>query len=197
MKLTVASHPVMNLPDDPKRFDLSDWYDPDELTRFVESGGWGVGGYLENRKAMYTAPQYENRRRVHMGIDIWAAAGEPVFAPMDGVLLYKAYHEEKGNYGGTLVVKHRVDQSEYYALFGHLSLKSVKDAVIGKTLQAGELIGRLGEPPENGHWPPHLHFQISMVDPGEADMPGVVVEEEVESASKIYPDPRVILGPIY
>ena len=188
---------IMKIPDHCKVLDLTQNYDPVALQNYVDNGGWGIGGYMENRKEMYTAPHFGNRRKVHMGIDVWATAGEPVFSPLDGKLVYKQYHEDPGNYGGTIVLAMNFEGETFYALYGHLSRDSVEKAEIGKEIRAGEEIGRLGDFDENGNWPPHLHFQISVKDPGEADMPGVVAEEETESASIIYPDPRNILGPIY
>lgn len=197
MKHHSSSHPIMNIPDQFRVFDLASRYEPEEIQHFIESGGWGVGGYLENRKAMYTAPQYENKRRVHMGIDIWAAAGEPVYSPLDGTVAYKVIYDEPGNYGGTIVLRMCFEARTIYGLFGHLSWGSVENAEPGRSISAGEQIGRLGVFEENGNWPPHLHFQISIIDPGKADMPGVVTESESEPASLLYPDPRMILGPIY
>jgi peptidoglycan LD-endopeptidase LytH len=189
--------PVMNLPDEYEVFDFSNGYDPEVMTRFVESGGWGVGGYREKRENMYLAPQYENRRNIHMGIDVWAAAGEPVFAPIAGEVAYLANHDQEGNYGGTLVLKHILKGKSYFALYGHLSPESISHLKPGLKVEAGEKVGELGAEEENGNWPPHLHYQISIEDPGEADMPGVVSDEELEEALKLYPDPRILLGEIY
>jgi len=192
-----SMHPIMNMPADYTVFDFIRGYNPEEMAEFTSVGGWGVGGYLENRSNMYTAPQYENRRKIHMGIDIWAKEGEPVFSPLPGTVAYLGYHGEEGNYGGTIVVKHQVEGNELFALYGHLSKESLQQIEPGVSLATGDIVGYLGGPDENGNWPPHLHYQISVVDPGEADMPGVVAEDEVDQASKIYPDPRMILGPIY
>lgn len=187
----------MNLPDDYTVFDFSNGYDPQKMTRFVEGGGWGVGGYNEKRGNMYLAPQYESRRNIHMGIDIWAKAGEPVFAALDGEVAYTENHDQDGNYGATIVLKHQIEGEYIFALYGHLALKSLDHSKVGKRVKAGEILGWLGDETENGNWPPHLHYQISKKDPGEADMPGVVSDDEREEAIKLYPDPRLILGDIY
>ena len=55
----------------------------------------------------------------------------------------------------------------------------------------------LGNFEENGGWEPHLHFQLSLVEPETHDMPGVVAPEDREHALTIYPDPRNVLGPLY
>lgn len=191
------THPVMDLPEDVKKIDLQSGFDRESLKAFIESGGWGVGGYLETRKIMYLSPQYENRRNIHMGIDIWAVAGEPVYSVLKGEMMYKGYHKQEGNYGGTLVLKHIVEGQDLYALYGHLSKESFLNAEIGKKCTAGEEIGQLGNESENGNWPPHLHYQLSIEDPGEADMPGVVDKKNLINARETYPDPRIMLGDIY
>jgi peptidoglycan LD-endopeptidase LytH len=188
---------VMRLPEEYEVFDFSSGYDPEWLSDFVKSSGWGVGGYNEKRSGMYLAPHFGNRRNVHMGIDIWAPAGEPVFAVLDGEVAYSANHAEKGNYGATVVLKHRFRSEVLYALYGHLALKSLEQSMPGKKVNAGEVVGWLGDEKENGSWPTHLHYQLSIKDPGEADMPGVVAEEERDEALKLYPDPRILLGKIY
>lgn len=192
-----SAHSVMELPGEIEVCNLSEGFDASKINRLIERDTWCIGGYLEKRTGMYTAPQYKNSRNVHMGIDIWAKAGKPVYSPFDGKVCYLAYHPQQGNYGGTVVSSHQIDGREYYILFGHLSKDSTENLKRYQPIKRGTLIGRLGSWEENGNWPPHLHLQVSIKDPGEADMPGVVAPEEVEWAKKIYPDPRVILGDLY
>lgn len=171
------------------RVDFANGFDPSLLKQ-----GWGIGGYNVQRLNMYTAPQYKSERNVHMGIDIWAPAGEPVFAPMRAEVCYTENHDQEGNYGGTVVLKHETERSILYALYGHLSLRSLYNSVPGKWVEAGDVVGWLGGHAENGHWHPHLHYQLSRTDPGEADMPGVVSDLARERAVKIYPDPEKVIG---
>jgi peptidoglycan LD-endopeptidase LytH len=195
--LKVQSHSVMDLPDKYEIFEFTSGYDPVEMAEFVNRGGWGVGGYNEKRGNMYLAPQYKSRRNIHMGIDIWAPAGEPVYAVLNGEVVYTANHAQEGNYGGTIVLRHKIEGEEIFALHGHLSVNSLERSKEGHEVKAGDIIGWLGDASENGNWPPHLHYQLSRKDPGEADMPGVVSEKERSEALKIYPDPRTVLGSIY
>lgn len=189
-KETVASSPVMKPPfNDVPRVNLSKGFD-----RSLLKEGWGIGGYNEKRPNMYIAPQYKNERNIHMGIDIWAPAGEPVFAPLDGIVAYTENHNEEGNYGGTIVLKHSKSGKDLYALYGHLSLRSLQQCKPGQHVKAGEIIGWLGDESENGNWLPHLHYQLSWNDPKEADMPGVVSEKERNRALLIYPDPERVIG---
>lgn len=191
------THPVMDLPDEYSEFDLTSEIDRDSITAFIKSGGWAVGGYLEKRTIMYDAPRYADGRNIHMGIDIWADAGEPVYAVLDGEIAYSKFQNDEGNYGGTLILKHIVEGQELYALHGHLSKKSLEKHIKEKKLKKGEVIGWLGEESENGNWPTHLHYQLCIEDPGEPDMPGVVAKKDLIRARERYPDPRILLGDIY
>ncbi len=193
----ISVHPVIHFPEKAEEIDLTAGYNANEMNRFISKGGRAVGGYNENRKNMYLAPQYENRRHIHMGIDFWAPVGEPVFAALDGIIAYKAFHNETGNYGATIVIRHRWNESSLFALYGHLSLNSLEQAVIGHSIQAGDVVGWLGDESENGNWPPHLHYQLCREDPEEADMPGVVSKDEREKALTLYPDPQKLLGKLY
>ncbi|MEX1011620.1 MAG: peptidoglycan DD-metalloendopeptidase family protein [Balneolaceae bacterium] len=173
--------------------DFTEGYDIEAIRR----ARWAVGRYNENRSGMYTAPQYENRRTVHMGIDIWAPEGEAVYAVAEGRVAYLHNHRERGNYGPTLVLHHRFGNLDIYALHGHLNQRSILRWNPGDRVEKGEEIANLGAIEENGGWEPHLHYQISWDDPGEADMPGVVAPEEREEALNRYPDPRIIVGTLY
>ncbi|EOD36591.1 hypothetical protein EMIHUDRAFT_226078 [Emiliania huxleyi CCMP1516] len=49
---------------------------------------------------------------------------------------------------------------------------------------------------ENGGWPPHVHYQLSMRRPRTHDLPGVVSFDDVTRAQDAFPDPRLVLGPL-
>lgn len=181
------------MPDDSPSLDFSAGFDINQLKDKL----WGVGGYSERRPGMYLAPQYKNRRFIHMGVDFWGPVGHPVFSIYDGTVAYTANHQQEGNYGPTLILHHVIGETDLYALYGHLSEKSIEKLSIGQIVRKGEKVGELGERSENGEWHPHLHYQISIKDPGEADMPGVVSVEDLEVAQKLYPNPRIVLGSVY
>lgn len=184
---------VMDYPDDLYIFDLSNGYD----RAFIASKEWAIGRYDEQRKNMYVAPQYEDKRNIHMGIDIWADAGKPVYAFSGGEVAYMRDNDQIGNYGPTIVSRHELNGQMLYALYGHLSRESLGYVAVGEEIKKGQKIATLGSEEVNGGWVPHLHFQLSVKDPGEADMPGVVSEQDREKALKIYPDPRIVLGELY
>lgn len=189
----IQFHPVVKLPEDYRVFDFTKGYDPEE----IQNVQWGIGRYNERRHNMYTAPQYANRRYIHMGIDIWTPPGEPVYASRVGLIAYMADHDQPGNYGPTIVLNHQIGKSDLFALYGHLTRDSLTENSIGDIVHQGSIFAKIGSSEENGGWMPHLHYQLSWNDPGEADMPGVVAESELEEALQVYPDPRIVLGNLY
>ncbi len=185
--------PVMDYRLPMPAIDLSRGYDHDPDAAPLK----GAGGYLEHRRNMYTSELFEGRRYIHMGIDIWAAAGAPVYAPAAGTIHSFRDNNKKLDYGPTIVTKHEIGGRFIFALFGHLSRGSLEGLEPGMRIDAGMKLAELGSREENGGWIPHLHLQLSLTEPEEPDLPGVVAPEELEGAVKQFPDPRVFLGPLY
>lgn len=173
-------------------FDFSKGYDPGRKLRY--SYGWGQ--YDEDRVGMYETELFKNTespRTIHMGVDLGAPAGTPVFSPVRASLFGADYRSEPGDYGGTLIVQSEDIRWPYYFLFGHLSRCSLELSKAKNILEAGELIGWVGEKNENGGWNPHLHLQLSLLRPQLVDLPGAVSTNLRESAKKIFPDPSSFL----
>lgn len=186
-------HPVMEYTGPLTAIDLSKGYDHSENAPELR----GAGGYLERREAMYTSGLYGGKRFIHMGVDIWVPEGAPVFAFDDGVIWGVRDNNNELDYGPTLVTEHEFGGMRLFALHGHLSKETIIKLKPGTRFSKGDVLGVLGSRQENGGWIPHLHFQISVKEPDAPDMPGVVSEEELQEAIKIYPDPRIVLGPLY
>lgn len=160
---------------------------------------YGIGGYLEKR-AIYRrsevfATAEENFRNIHLGIDIWTEAGAPVFVPYAGKVHSFQDNVGFGNYGPTIILEHEMKGKKLYSLYGHLFRTNLVKLNIGQEFQAGEILCHVGPFPENGDWPPHLHFQL-MWDLGEnwGDYPGVAAEKDLEFYKENCPDPNLILG---
>lgn len=186
----VVRHPVP-IP----TFDFTEEYDPDA----VQSRGWGIGGYNERRvQSMYdNTDLYDEARCIHMGVDIWGPAGTPVHAFTEGIVYAVEHHDSPRNYGPTVITQHDIDSTTLWALHGHLSEATLAHVETGQRVQRGEVIGWFGTEDENGGWPPHLHFQLSLDEPADGDLPGVVAPHEHASALKTYPDPKTVLGYVY
>ena len=146
---------------------------------------------------MYVTEQFEGVRDIHMGIDIGAPSGTQVFSVLDGTLFDLKNHNLAGDYGPTLIARYEFEGIEFWALYGHLSQHSLKGKLPGQRLARGELIATVGEKAENGGWNPHLHFQLSLVEPVNCDMRGAVSSKDLEESLRIYPDPQLLLGKLY
>lgn len=158
---------------------------------------YGIGGYMEHR-TIYTRSSLfdsgDEPRRLHLGVDIWGAAGIPIYTPLPGTLHSFADNDNFGDYGPTIILQHHLDNFKFYSLYGHLSRQSLDGLSAGQTFTTGQQIATLGAANENGNWPPHLHFQL-MLDIGEAkgDYPGVGKFSEMETYLKNIPDPELLL----
>lgn len=161
---------------------------------------FGIGGYGEhrtiyNRSRVFDAPVAgEEPRRLHLGTDIWGEPGTPVFAFMDSVIHSFAFNDQYGDYGATLVLQHTIDDFVFYTLYGHLSLADIEELKTGDIIKRGDCIAHFGQPHENGHWPPHLHFQVILHMEGkQGDYNGVCKYSEREKYLAKCPNPDGIL----
>ena len=178
-----------------------DSYNFNETIRRLTADGIGVGGYLETRP-FYTTDNYivpgnegPKWRTVHLGLDIWMAAGTPVYAPISGVVHSVSNNAGERNYGPTVILKHEPKSGfHFYTLYGHLSVECLTSLKKGMSVKSGEQIAAIGPPPENGNWPPHLHFQVLLdMLSNTGDFPGVSFPDEKEVWASICPDPNLLL----
>lgn len=194
---TYDFHPVLHLP---SGYRVLDFTAPNRNALSGDPGSpFSIGRYDEDRRGMYTAELFQGSepRTVHMGIDLGGPVGTEIYAPWEGEIFDQRYHPEAGNYGGTLVLRFEFGATTLFALFGHIAKASLTKRAVGAKVMRGDCIAWIGDESENGGWPPHLHFQISTVEPKDCDMPGVVAASQRETALLIYPDPRCLLGKLY
>ncbi len=158
------------------------------------------GGYLEQRgiyerSAYFKQSTAETERNIHLGIDIWMEALTPIYAPIDGAIHSFKNNTNHGDYGPTIVLKHNVQNDEFYTLYGHLSLESIDGLQDGVEVKQGTQIATLGTAEVNGDYPPHLHFQIIKDIQGFiGDYPGVTNQLDLDFYRHNCPDPKVLLG---
>ena len=184
-------HPVVHLPREYVVLGLSKGLWKQSETEF------SIGRYNEIRSNMYNADIFAGIRNIHMGIDIGGPKGTPCMSFSDGVITHLGYNPEPGDYGNVIIIKQVISGFDVWALYGHLSSLSIKHKFINQKITAGEVVGWFGNYDENGGWEPHLHFQLSLIEPKTHDLPGVVSLGERERALLDYPDPRLVLGPLY
>jgi len=178
------------------------------LPSLAEAGyAHDVGRYNERRRSMYTTDLFDvdpqggtsavSSRDIHVGVDVGGAVGTAVHSVADCVVHSAGYNPALLDYGHVIVTEQELNGHRVWALYGHLSAASTANRTAGDVVASGEILGWLGDKHENGGWPPHVHFQLSLVEPETHDLPGVVSSEQHLDALERYPDPRMCLGPLY
>jgi murein DD-endopeptidase MepM/ murein hydrolase activator NlpD len=159
---------------------------------------YGIGLYGEHR-SVYATPQFADRasverRTVHMGIDVFAPAGTPVYAPLAGVVRSVVYNADPLDYGHTLILQHQ-GPTPFYTLYGHMGGSLPRLLAVGDRVTPGQVIAHFGDWHENGGWAPHLHFQImtTMLEQTDGNFFGVGHEGLWPVWAQICPDPNLIL----
>lgn len=156
-------------------------------------GKIGCGGYLEHRVIYESHENFATAsadfRNIHLGMDFWAEAGTPVFAPIAGLVHSFQVNPGSGNYGPTIILFH--PEENMYSLYGHLASSDLDTLVVGAKVTAGQTLCHLGKPDENGGWPPHLHFQLIRDMQGfQGDYPGVCSQRDVKFYADNCPNPE-------
>lgn len=89
----------------------------------------------------------------HLGIDIAAYVGDPVWASDSGVVVYAG--AMSGGYGNVVMIEHDTSYHIYHSVYAHLNSISVQ---CGQTVVQGQVIGGAGS--TGNSTGPHLHFEI-------------------------------------
>lgn len=180
-----------------------DFGDPIAFNNFItgllraSSANYGYGGYAEARP-FYLTPEFSapgpdgpRWRTVHLGLDVWGPAATPVYAPLDGRVHSSQVDPAPGSYGPTIILEHELPAlGKFHTLYGHLAKVDVPRMPAGSVISRGQQIAQFGALPENGNWPPHLHFQVVIDLQGMVgDYPGVAFADEVGAMMKNCPDP--------
>jgi len=67
---------------------------------------YGIGGYNEHRTIYSRSKHFdagEEPRRLHLGVDIWAAAGTPIYNFYDATVHSFGNNNNFGDYGATII----------------------------------------------------------------------------------------------
>jgi len=163
----------------------------------------GVGGYNEARviygaDAFGTGAVTDERRTIHVGVDLTLSPGWPLYAPLDGVVHGFEDAAARLDYGPVIVLRHETAGDEpvtFYTLYGHLDRRSLEGLYPGKPIKAGDRFAAVGAPPDNGDWWPHVHVQLitDLLDVP-CNFNGVVPASERATWLSLSPDPNLLLG---
>jgi 4-aminobutyrate aminotransferase-like enzyme/Ser/Thr protein kinase RdoA (MazF antagonist) len=179
----------------------------DVLTRTIsgamERAGVAVAvGRYDEPRLLYSSALFggavpiDERRTVHLGVDLFVAPGTPIQAPLDGVVHVRASNPAPLDYGPVVILRHTTGDGEaFFTLYGHLSRDTLDGLGVGQRLARGEPFARVGTPDENGGWPPHVHVQVILdLLERDADFPGVAYAAERTLWTSLSPDPNLLLG---
>lgn len=192
--------------DNPELKDI-DIADTSAFSRYIfnkleqEKSRTGIGKYDENRTIYERSTVFDSsldnpdqRRSLHIGLDLWVRAGVSVMAALEGRVHSFQDNRAFGDYGPTIILEHTLEGISFYTLYGHLDRGCLVYLKKGQVIKAGQAIARVGEIDENGQWPPHLHFEIiSDLQGKEGDFPGVCALKDREKYLKLCPDPNLLL----
>lgn len=194
----------LDLSVDNKELNNIDLFSVNELQKYIDqkllenNSDVALGGYAEDRMVYRKSALFgegDNTRSIHLSIDIWLAAKTKILAPLDSVVHSFKHNDNYGDYGPTIILEHQLEGLVFYSLYGHLSLESIDHLTIGQRIKGGECFASLGNPGENGNWPPHLHFQL-ITTMGEymGDFPGVSSKQNKNEMLNICLNPNLILN---
>ena len=162
----------------------------------------GLGKYGETR-SFYTSKEFlhnsidgNERRTIHLGIDIFSDTGKLVYSPIEGEVFCLKDNKRELDYGPTVILKHNPSEGpEFYTLYGHLDKGCLKNLKLHQVIEAGETFAKIGHPKENGGWLPHIHFQVILdIFNFIGNFPGVALPSQQSFWKSICPDPSIILG---
>ena len=170
----------------------------------------GIGRYGEAR-LFYHAPDFHapgndgpEARTIHLGLDLFAAAGTAVHSPLPGTVVSVADNNQPCDYGPTVILRHDLGGGAgFHTLYGHLDRATLRHLTPGRDIEAGDIVGWLGSAEVNGGWAPHLHFQAIALDPLHDDgmevedagnYPGVALQRLRAVWESILPDPSALSG---
>ena len=150
---------VQNAPDDHEAASGSDLGNTDSSSGGSTGGSGSGGGSGNSTGGVSPVPgavigshfgEYGSWSRYHTGIDFRAGHGTPIRAVKSGVVLYAG---NSGNWAGNHVaIKHGDGKT---TMSSHMSSMAVK---AGQTVQAGQIIGRVGQ--TGRAFGAHLHFEL-------------------------------------
>lgn len=116
----------------------------------LEGYVWPTGGGVASGYGMRLHPVL-GYYRLHAGLDIGGAMGQPIFAAKEGTVILAGWN---GGYGNTVVIDHG---DGITTLYGHQSQLNVST---GMNVSRGDIIGQVGSTGLSTG--PHLHFEVRL-----------------------------------
>ncbi|GLU29987.1 hypothetical protein Brsp01_52200 [Brucella sp. NBRC 12950] len=193
-----ASHFMTVASAEQRATEATQWWDDYCSKNNIELG---IGSWGEKR-TVYTDKAFESRfiegkRRVHhLGVDLFMPAGTPLYTPLAATVVSVEIEHEPLGYGGLVKLKHAPeDCPPFVTLWGHMAHEALGRLQPGQSLEAGDLVGHMGDIHENGGWTPHLHFEMTTdVNLSATDILGVGEAEYLDVWADLFPDVADLAG---
>jgi murein DD-endopeptidase MepM/ murein hydrolase activator NlpD len=122
-------------------------YVVDHTPSILPTSGWVVAGYG------YRENPFTGRTDMHLGVDIAALRGTPIYATADGRVSFVGY---RPGYGLLIKIDHGLGRETWYA---HCSITKVG---AGEFVKRGEIIGTVGKTGQAVG--PHVHYEVRIND---------------------------------
>jgi 4-aminobutyrate aminotransferase-like enzyme/Ser/Thr protein kinase RdoA (MazF antagonist)/murein DD-endopeptidase MepM/ murein hydrolase activator NlpD len=155
---------------------FGEWADPATSRRVIAEAGCGVGRWGEGRLVHSGPEQWDPPASVHLGADVFVAAGTPVSAPVAASVTRVGAWDVTLDCDGAGI-----------RLAGIAPLVTV-----GQSVAQGETVGTVAEPGPSDPLPAHLHVQA--LASAELDTPGLAVPAQAAGWLALSPDPSPLLG---
>ncbi len=150
------------------------------------------GGYLEERFFYTNKELYGDgsiARVIHLGTDVWIPPCTSIYAPLDGKIHSIANNDNYLDYGYTIILEHQIGLKKIYSLYGHLNQWHISNFKPSDPIAAGQKLCEVGDYPDNGGWPAHLHFQLIYdLEGGIGDYVGVCSKNKLSFYAENCPD---------
>jgi Peptidase family M23 len=158
------------------------------------------GGYLEDRTHLWRGLYDNPEAIIHLGVDYNVPAGTPTITPVNATIVHVFADDSLVNgWGGRIIMASR---DVPFLIYGHLIHDTLP--VVGQEFRAGEVVGYIAGPEENGGWVPHLHVQCVSIDWLDQYMDDltlidgyVLTKLSHEFLMEIAPDPTLLVGKLY
>lgn len=111
---------------------------------------------------------------LHEGVDLYARAGDPIVACLDGVVVWASNQRRSGgdsDYGNHIIVRHGLDDV-WATWYAHLQYMV---SGVGDVVKRGDRIGEAGS--TGNSTGPHLHLTVQHIGHG---LDGFVVPDVVD-----------------
>jgi 4-aminobutyrate aminotransferase-like enzyme/Ser/Thr protein kinase RdoA (MazF antagonist) len=167
---------VLDLCVDSDAFAYGEWLDESALAGIVAATELAVGRWGESRLVDARDPEFDAAPQLHLGADVFAAAGTPVAAPVAGIVARRS--------GDDVVLELRTGL--YLRVSG---IAAVPGLAVGAAVRPGEQLGTIASATA-GPLPAHVHVQLQV----SLDWPSVGTTRHRAAWLAVCPDPSALLG---